>query len=80
MLNLDIRQLGLGNGSCGPGALECYAFPNRREEWTVTFVPVRTGREGLSALREAARKVRQTLPPPAARKPARASGMGFDGG
>ena len=50
MLNLDIRQLGLGNGSCGPGVLERYSFANKREEWAVTFVPVKGGdREELRA-------------------------------
>ena len=78
MLNLDIRQLGLGNGSCGPGTLECYAFPNRREEWTITFVPVKGG--DYNALRSAARRVGQTIPEKSAVRSRRASGMGFDGG
>ena len=78
MLNLDIRQLGLGNGSCGPGTLECYAFPNGREEWTVTFVPVKSG--DYNALRSAASRVGQTIPKKSAVRSRRASGMGFDGG
>ena len=78
MVNLDIRQLGLGNGSCGPAALECYAFPNRREEWSVTFVPVRGGDCGT--LRSAAMRVEQKIPDRAAVRSRRASGMGFDGG
>ena len=78
MLNLDILQLGLGNGSCGPGTLECYAFPNRREEWTITFVPVKDG--DYNALRSAASRVGQTIPEKSAVRSRRASGMGFDGG
>ena len=78
MLNLDIRQLGLGNGSCGPGALECYSFPNRREEWSVTFVPVKGG--GYDTLRDAARRVGQTISPRETVRGRRATGMGFDGG
>lgn len=78
MLNLDIRQFGLGNGSCGPGTLECYAFPNRREEWTITFVPVKGG--DYNALRSAASRVGQTIPEKSAVRSRRASGMGFDGG
>jgi len=78
LVNLDIRQLGLGNGSCGPAALECYSFPNMREEWTVTFVPVNGGCPG--ALRSAAGRVEQKIPPKASVLSRRASGMGFDGG
>lgn len=79
MLNLDLRQLGLGNGSCGPTALECYTFPNRREEWAVTFVPVRGG--SFETLRTAAGQVPQTVKPKdPARRNLRETGMGFDGG
>ena len=78
MLNIDLRQLGLGNASCGPGVLECYAFPNQREEWNLTFVPVK-GRNATT-LRTAARKVKQIVPEQPAKKSVRASGMGFDGG
>ena len=78
MLNLDIRQLGLGNGSCGPAPLACYAFPNRREAWSVTFVPVRGATH--ESLRAAARRVRQRLPEASRGRSVRESGMGFDGG
>ena len=80
MLNLDVRQLGLGNGSCGPGPLASYVFPNRREAWTVTFVPVRGGTH--AALNAAAKAVPQEIPDesPAPARPASAAGMGFDGG
>ena len=78
MLNLDIRQLGLGNGSCGPSALHCYTFPNKREEWSVSFVPVRGGDH--NSLRSAARCVKQEIPSKAEVRSRRASGMGFDGG
>ena len=78
MLNLDLRQRGLGNGSCGPSALECYSFPNKREEWSVTFVPVKGGDYG--SLRSAAGCVEQKIPDRAAVRGRRASGMGFDGG
>ena len=78
MLNLDLRQLGLGNGSCGPGALECYSFPNRREEWSVTFVPVECG--GSEVLRAAASLVDQTIPEKREFRNLRESGRGFDGG
>ena len=37
LLNLDVRQLGLGGASCGPGPLPKYVFPIRREVWTVTI-------------------------------------------
>ena len=78
MLNLDLRQRGLGNGSCGPSTLECYSFPNKREEWSVTFVPVKCG--GYGSLRSAARRVEQRIPDRATMRSRRASGMGFDGG
>lgn len=78
MLNVDLRQLGLGNASCGPGALECYAFPNRRENWRVTFLPVKGG--DAVKLRKIARRVGQDVPIRQERKSVRASGMGFDGG
>ena len=78
MLNVDLRQLGLGNASCGPGALECYAFPNQRENWLVTFLPVKGG--DAVKLRKIARRVGQDVPIRQERKSVRASGMGFDGG
>ena len=77
-LNLDLRQLGLGNGSCGPQALEAYTFPNRRETWSVTFVPVKAG--SYERLRQYARRVEQAIPPEPVRRSVRNSGMGFDGG
>ena len=39
-LNLDIRQLGLGGGSCGPKPMDKYIFPIRTEEWTLKMEPV----------------------------------------
>ena len=38
-LNLDIRQLGLGEGSCGPRTEPQYIFPIQPESWTVTLSP-----------------------------------------
>ena len=78
MLNLDLRQRGLGNGSCGPGPLAGYVFPNRREEWTVTFVPVKGGTH--ETLRRAAATVPQRIDDSAAPRSTRSVGMGFDGG
>ncbi|MBQ3096942.1 MAG: DUF4981 domain-containing protein [Kiritimatiellae bacterium] len=78
MLNLDLRQCGLGNGSCGPGPLACYVFGNRREEWSVTFVPVCGGDPHV--LRDAARKVQQTVPVSAGKGSRSTTVMGFDGG
>ena len=42
-LNLDIRQLGLGGGSCGPKPMEKYIFPVKAESWTIVIEPL-TGR------------------------------------
>ena len=78
MLNLDIRQLGLGNGSCGPRALECYTFPARREEWSVTFLPVKGG--DFETLRSTAAKVPQKPAARVRKGSLKGSGMGFDGG
>ena len=39
-LNLDVRQLGLGGGSCGPRPMDKYIFPIQREEWTLKIEPV----------------------------------------
>lgn len=78
MLNLDVRQRGLGNGSCGPGPLAGYTFPNQRESWSVTFVPVKGATR--ETLRRAAATVPQTIPDSPAPRSIRASGMGFDGG
>ena len=38
-LNLDIRQLGLGGGSCGPRPMDKYIFPVKKETWTLTMEP-----------------------------------------
>ena len=38
-LNLDIRQLGLGGGSCGPKPMDKYIFPVQREKWTLKIEP-----------------------------------------
>ena len=38
-LNLDIRQLGLGGGSCGPKPMDKYIFPIQKEEWTLKIEP-----------------------------------------
>ncbi len=42
-LNLDIRQLGLGGGSCGPKPMDKYIFPIQREEWEITLKPIKSG-------------------------------------
>ena len=39
-LNLDVRQLGLGGASCGPGPMEKYVFPVERTQWTLKLEPV----------------------------------------
>ena len=40
-LNLDIRQLGLGGNSCGPGPIwDKYVFPIRTEEWKLRIEKV----------------------------------------
>ena len=42
-LNLDIRQTGIGNGSCGDLLpLEQYRFPIQRERWIVRMTPLRS--------------------------------------
>lgn len=41
MLNLDVRQLGLGGASCGPGPMGKYIFKIEPTSWTVTLTPVR---------------------------------------
>ena len=38
-LNLDIRQLGLGGGSCGPKPMDKYIFPRRTDTWTLRMEP-----------------------------------------
>ncbi len=51
-LNLDIRQLGLGNRSCGPEPLnkvidpvqpQSYTFPIQKEMWSLTLKPISSG-------------------------------------
>ena len=40
LLNIDIRQTGLGGGSCGPGPLDQYRFDASKEvEWTLRLSP-----------------------------------------
>lgn len=39
LLNLDIRQLGLGGASCGPKPLDKYIFPIKDECWTLFIEP-----------------------------------------
>ena len=39
VLNLDVCQFGLGNGSCGPGPLEAYCFPIEKTSWTLCLSP-----------------------------------------
>jgi hypothetical protein len=38
-LNLDLRQLGLGGGSCGPATMEKYRFPIVEEKWRLRIEP-----------------------------------------
>ena len=46
-LNTDVRQLGLGGASCGPDALEKYAFdPKETVSWTVRLEPASAARKG----------------------------------
>jgi len=40
MLNLDLRQMGLGGASCGPRPMQKYLFPTKDETWSVTLKPV----------------------------------------
>ena len=40
-LNLDVRQVGLGGGSCGPGPMAKYRFnPNEPVSWRICVSPV----------------------------------------
>ncbi len=80
-LNLDVRQLGLGNASCGPGPLAKYVFPNRTETWRVTVKPVRAGKDADLAA-EMAREIPQRRPPEpwTLSEGDSSTGMGFDGG
>ena len=46
MLNLDVRQLGLGGSSCGPGPLAKYIFdPLEPVAWTMKLEPVLPARK-----------------------------------
>ena len=38
-LNLDVRQLGLGGASCGPGPMAKYIFPICETSWTLLIEP-----------------------------------------
>ena len=40
VLNLDVRQLGLGGASCGPQPMAKYIFPIQKETWSITLKPV----------------------------------------
>ena len=39
VLNLDVRQLGLGGASCGPAPMAKYVFPIRETSWTLLIEP-----------------------------------------
>ena len=39
-LNLDVRQLGLGGGSCGPTVVTKYLFPVEETAWTLRIEPL----------------------------------------
>ena len=42
LLNLDVRQTGLGGASCGPKPLEKYRFdPNAKVAWTLRIAPAK---------------------------------------
>ncbi len=42
ILNLDVRQTGLGGASCGPGPMAKYSFnPSAPVSWTMTIEPVK---------------------------------------
>ena len=42
LLNLDVRQYGLGGNSCGPTTLAKYEFdPNEPVSWTLRISPVK---------------------------------------
>ena len=44
MLNLDVRQVGLGGNSCGPEPMKKYLFPIEKTAWTLRMEPVVRGR------------------------------------
>ena len=57
VLNLDVRQTGLGGASCGPMPMKKYSFsPKGPVEWTLTIAPVQkhedTARNRQSNVRE----------------------------
>ena len=56
-LNLDIRQLGLGGGSCGPRPMDKYIFPVQNEEWTLKIEP-------YSKMRQDAAMAKPAMPAP----------------
>ena len=76
-LNLDIRQLGLGNGSCGPQPLSIYRFPVKPERWTLRMIPVRHATP--VSLAERARRHPQA-PEEHPRYVPTVTEMGYDGG
>ena len=39
-LNIDLHQLGLGGGSCGPGPLKKYMFEIKPETWSMEISPI----------------------------------------
>ncbi|MGH7951192.1 MAG: glycoside hydrolase family 2 TIM barrel-domain containing protein [Limisphaerales bacterium] len=41
ILSLDAKNCGLGNGSCGPGVLECYSVPPRVYHLQLRFCPAK---------------------------------------
>jgi hypothetical protein len=44
-LNLDVRQVGLGGASCGPGPMKKYRFnPNDTVSWTLSISPLGAGK------------------------------------
>ena len=41
ILNIDVRQTGLGGASCGPGPMDAYRFDSTKEvEWTLMVKPL----------------------------------------
>ena len=44
-LNLDVRQVGLGGGSCGPDPMKKYLFdPKSPVSWTLSIAPLNAGK------------------------------------
>ena len=50
LLNLDLRQMGLGGASCGPRPMAKYYFPTQEETWSVTLSPVGDARKKFFGL------------------------------